>query len=146
LLLIRAALSSLRDTGGSVLNIGSINAYCGEPGLLVYSMSKGALMTMSRNLGDVLHREDGVRVNQLNVGWVMTANERDRQHGRGVSDEELSRPAPARTPIGRPLSPEAVAAASVYWIGDESIGVSGSVVEIEQYPVIGRLYSGERQR
>ncbi|ECJ4507840.1 TPA: SDR family NAD(P)-dependent oxidoreductase [Salmonella enterica subsp. salamae] len=34
----------------TVVNIGSINAYCGQPDLLGYSLSKGALQTMTRNL------------------------------------------------------------------------------------------------
>jgi NAD(P)-dependent dehydrogenase (short-subunit alcohol dehydrogenase family) len=66
--LIKAALPYLRETHGCVLNIGSVNAWSGEPNLFAYSVSKGALMTMTRNLGDTLHREDGVRVNQIIPG------------------------------------------------------------------------------
>ena len=36
------------------------------------------------------------------------------------------------------MRPEEIAAAAVYWIGDESRPISGSVLELEQYPVIGR--------
>jgi hypothetical protein len=36
------------------------------------------------------------------------------------------------------MVPDNIAAAAIYWIGDESRPVSGSVTEIEQYPVIGR--------
>ena len=46
----------LKATQGCVLNIGSVNGYCGEANLLAYSMSKGGLMTMSRNLADALGR------------------------------------------------------------------------------------------
>ena len=34
--------------------------------------------------------------------------------------------------------PRLIAAAAVYWIGDESRPISGSVVEMAQFPVIGR--------
>ena len=66
MLLIRALLPALKESHGSVLNIGSILAWCGVDKLLAYSMSKGAMMTMTRNLADSLgpHR---VRVDQLNV-------------------------------------------------------------------------------
>ena len=37
--------------GGAIVNIGSINAYCGEATLGPYSVSKGALMTLTRNAG-----------------------------------------------------------------------------------------------
>ncbi|NBN95911.1 MAG: SDR family NAD(P)-dependent oxidoreductase, partial [Verrucomicrobia bacterium] len=42
-LLIQAALPHLSKARGAVLNIGSVNAYSGEPNLLPYSVSKGAL-------------------------------------------------------------------------------------------------------
>src|SRR5690606_28213056 len=61
--LIQAALHHLTQRKGCVLNIGSINAWSGEPDLLAYSVTKGALMTLTRNLGDTLHRENGIRVN-----------------------------------------------------------------------------------
>jgi NAD(P)-dependent dehydrogenase (short-subunit alcohol dehydrogenase family) len=73
--LIKAALNHLSEQHGCVLNIGSVNAWSGEPNLFAYSVSKGALMTMTRNLGDTLHRENGVRVNQINPGWVLTETE-----------------------------------------------------------------------
>jgi len=41
-------------------------------------------------------------------------------------------------PAGRILSPAEIAAAAVYWLSDECGPVSGQVVELEQYPVIGR--------
>jgi len=47
-------------------------------------------------------------------------------------------------PSGRLLSPEDIAAAAVYWVGDESRPVSGTVAEIEQYPVIGRVAGQEK--
>src|SRR5699024_2108174 len=83
--LIKTALPHLGKKQGCVLNIGSVNAYGGEPDLLAYSMSKGALMTMTRNLGDVLFREEGVRVNQINPGWVLTENEASRKREQGLA-------------------------------------------------------------
>src|SRR5687767_12191147 len=62
LLLIKAALPHLKNSQGAVLNIGSINGFCGEANQLAYSISKGALITLSRNLADALGR-DKVRVN-----------------------------------------------------------------------------------
>ena len=83
LLLIRAALDALESTRGAVLNIGSVNAHCGEPTFVAYSASKGALMTLTRNLGDTLHRERGVRVNQINPEWVLTEGEKRVQAQAG---------------------------------------------------------------
>ncbi|CAL1518485.1 SDR family oxidoreductase [Chitinophaga sp. MM2321] len=136
--LIQAALPHLSSTHGNVLNIGSVNAWSGEPNLLAYSVSKGALMTLSRNLGDTLHREMGVRVNQINVGWVLTEKEVDIKRGQGLADDWYKQIPAVYAPAGRILRPEEVAAAAIYWLADESGPISGQVVELEQHPLIGR--------
>jgi NAD(P)-dependent dehydrogenase (short-subunit alcohol dehydrogenase family) len=138
LLLIRAALDALERTRGAVLNVGSINAWSGEPTFVAYSASKGALMTLTRNLGDTLHRERGVRVNQVNPDWVLTENEKRVQAKQGNPPDWHERVPKEWAPSGRLILPEEIAAAAVYWIGDESRPISGSVVELAQFPVIGR--------
>jgi NAD(P)-dependent dehydrogenase (short-subunit alcohol dehydrogenase family) len=137
LLIIRAAYEHLKKSRGCVLNIGSINSYTGEGNLLAYSVSKGALMTLSRNLADALCY-DGVRVNHFNVGWVLTPNEYKQKLADGLPKDWPEQIDPQFAPSGRILKPEEIAAAAVYWLSDESRPISGSVVELEQYPIIGR--------
>ena len=136
-LLVQAALPYLKRSRGCVLNIGSMNAYTGESNLLAYSVSKGALMTLSRNLSDALCY-DSVRVNHFNVGWVLTPNEYEYKRKDGLPDDWPSRIPLQFAPAGRIMTPEEIAAAAVYWLSDESRPVSGSVVDLEQYPFIGR--------
>lgn len=137
-LLTKEALPWLTQTHGCVLNIGSVNAYCGEPNLFAYSISKGALMTMTRNLGDTLFRENGVRVNQINPGWVLTEKEMQRKKEHGLGEEWYKDLPAIYAPSGRILLPEEIAAAAIYWLADESGPISGQVVDLEQHPFIGR--------
>jgi len=137
MLLIQAAYPHLKQSRGCVLNIGSVNAYCGERNLLAYSMSKGALMTMSRNLADAL-AYDGVRVNHFNVGWVLSENENQQKVDDGLPNDWPEHVDPLFAPSGRIIYPEEIAAAAVYWLSDESRPISGSVLELEQYPIVGR--------
>ncbi len=137
-LLMQAALPELRKSRGCVLNIGSVNAHSGEPNLMPYSVSKGALMTLTRNLGDTLHREDGVRVNQINPGWVLTENEAARKREHGLAEDWYKDVPRVYAPAGRILWPEEIAAAAIYWLADESGPISGQVVDLEQHPFIGR--------
>lgn len=136
-LLIRAAYSYLKKSQGCVLNIGSMNAYTGESNLLAYSVSKGALMTLSRNLADALCY-DGVRVNHFNVGWVLTPNEYQYKLNDGLPADWPETVPEQFAPSGRLMKPEEIAAASVYWLSDMSRPISGSVVDLEQYPFVGR--------
>lgn len=137
-LLIQKALSELTKTRGNVLNIGSVNAWSGEPNLLAYSVSKGAIMTLTGNLGDSLMREYGVRVNQINPGWVLTEREAERKKLHGLSDTWYDGLPAIFAPSGRILKPEEIAAAAIYWLSDECGPVSGQVVTLEQHPMIGR--------
>lgn len=136
--LIKAALPHLHEARGTVLNIGSVNAWSGEPNLLPYSVSKGALMTLTRNLGDTLMRENHVRVNQINPGWVLTENEAQRKREHGLPDDWYTHVPKVYAPAGRILWPDEIAVAAVYWLADESGPISGQVVDLEQHPFIGR--------
>ena len=136
--LIKAALPELSKSRGSVLNIGSVNAHCGEPNLLAYSVSKGALMTMTRNLGDTLMRENRVRVNQINPGWVLTENEAIRKREHGLKEDWYRDLPDVFAPAERIFWPKEIANAAVFLLGDESGPVSGQIIELEQYPMIGR--------
>jgi len=137
-LLIQAALPYLQKEAGSVVNIGSVNNYCGEPNLLPYSISKGGLTTLTRNLGDALMQQCGVRVNQVNPGWVLTENEQKRKREHGLSDDWESQLPRVFAPAGRILRPQEIAATVVLLLSGEAGPISGQVWDLEQYPMIGR--------
>jgi NAD(P)-dependent dehydrogenase (short-subunit alcohol dehydrogenase family) len=143
LFLIQHAFPHLKMTKGAVLNIGSVNAYTGESNLLPYSLSKGALMVMTRNLADA-HGVDGVRINQVNPGWIHSEAEDDIQRKIQHDDKWFEHIPKAFAPSGRILKPEEVAHIAVYWLSDESQIVSGTVMELEQFPIIGRNPNKDR--
>src|SRR5207248_2082391 len=58
-----------RAGGGAIINIGSANAYVGASNLFAYSVSKGGMITMTRNLARAL-AGDRIRVNYVSPGWV----------------------------------------------------------------------------
>lgn len=119
---------------GSIINIGSVNAYIGEPKLMAYSASKGALMTLTKNTANYLSRYR-IRVNQLNVGWTETPNEhRVKVEEEGKGADWLAEAIKTR-PFGRLLLPKDIALAAVYFGSDESECITGSVLDLEQYPV-----------
>ena len=138
LMIIQAALPHLSAVRGCVLNIGSINAWGGEPDLLAYSMSKGALMTMTRNLGDSMFRDYGVRVNQINPGWVLTEKEILNKKEQGMKADWYKDIPDIFAPAQRIFTPEEIAAACLYWLSDECGPVSSQVMDLEQFPIIGR--------
>lgn len=129
------AVKHMKGQGnGSIINIGSVNAYIGEPKLMAYSSSKGALMTLTRNLASYLNKYR-IRVNQLNVGWTLTPNEhRVKVEEEGKGENWLEEAVKTR-PWGRLLVPRDIALAALYFASDESELINGSILDLEQYPV-----------
>jgi NAD(P)-dependent dehydrogenase (short-subunit alcohol dehydrogenase family) len=132
--LLQESIAPMRARGGgSVVNIGSILAYVGEPKLGAYSVSKGGLMTLTKNAASLLNR-DRIRVNQINVGWTLTEGERRvKREQEGKGDEWIAE-AIATRPFGRLLTPLDIAYAAAYFASSESECVTGSVLDLEQYP------------
>jgi NAD(P)-dependent dehydrogenase (short-subunit alcohol dehydrogenase family) len=133
LLLAQAALPSLQQRKGVVINIGSINAYIGEARLLVYSATKGALETASRNLANAL-KYTRVRVFCLNVGWMDSDGERAIMAKLGHPPDFLDK-AGSSFPNGKLLKPEEVAQACLFLASNDAAAFSGAVLELEQFPV-----------
>jgi NAD(P)-dependent dehydrogenase (short-subunit alcohol dehydrogenase family) len=131
---LQEAVASMKTRGGgSIVNIGSINAYVGSPNLGPYAVSKGALMTMTKNAATALNRYR-IRVNQLNVGWTMTEGEERVQRKQRNGGEWLA-DALATRPFGRLLTPQDIAYAAAYFASDESALITGAVLDMEQTPV-----------
>ena len=132
-LLCQEAVRSMKErNSGCIVNIGSINAYCGLKRLLPYSASKGALMVMTRNLANYLvpYR---IRVNQINPGWVLTEGEDHLFSVIEGKGEGWLEAAVKTRPSGRLLSPADIANAVLFFTTNELI--SGAVLDYEQLPV-----------
>ncbi|ACZ43170.1 short-chain dehydrogenase/reductase SDR [Thermobaculum terrenum ATCC BAA-798] len=133
-LLMQACIPHMRARGGgSIINIGSVNAYIGAPNLFSYSVSKGGLMTMTKNAAQQLSKYR-IRVNQLNVGWTLTEGE-DRVQREVTGDPHWLEHAIATRPFGRLLLPKDIAKAALFFACDDSQLITGSVLVVEQQPV-----------
>lgn len=141
LMLTQAAVAQMKKQGtaASIVNIGSVNALCGAPTLLVYSATKAALATATINLGSALANK-GIRVNQLNVGWTNTENEHRIQISEGQPENWEELIPPNYIPSGALLSPRQVARHAVFWLSDTSAPVTGQILEIEQFPYVGKAF------
>jgi NAD(P)-dependent dehydrogenase (short-subunit alcohol dehydrogenase family) len=142
LLLAHYAAVSLRRRRGVILNVGSVNAYMGEPKLLVYAATKGALETASRNLANAL-KYGRVRVYCLNVGWMDTEGERAILARLGHPDDFIERQG-RRWPLDRPLRPSEVADVCLFLASETAAPFSGTVIELEQFPT-GALSAPSRE-
>ena len=125
---------------GSIVNIQSMNAHCGIPELAIYSATKGALATLTRNVANA-HMRDRIRVNGINMGWSPTDGERNTQArvlGRG---EDWLEAVAATQPLKRLLEPEEVGRLAAYLLSDYSGLQTGTSIDLEQV-VLGAWNAG----
>jgi NAD(P)-dependent dehydrogenase (short-subunit alcohol dehydrogenase family) len=116
---------------GAIVNIQSMSAHGGQPVLSAYSVSKGALATLTKNTAYGLqpHR---IRVNGLNIGWTATPGEDAMMRLRhGAQDGWLEAAAKGR-PIGRLIDPLEVAKAVAYLASGESGLMTGANIDFDQ--------------
>jgi NAD(P)-dependent dehydrogenase (short-subunit alcohol dehydrogenase family) len=131
--LIQGAAQIMRREAieGSIVNIGSVSGYGSVPNLSPYAISKGALMTMTRNVAYALVR-DRIRVNTLNLGWMDTpAEDSIQRQFHGAADDWLER-AEASMPFGRLLKPPEVAQAVAFLASDDSGMMTGALIDFDQ--------------
>ncbi len=124
-------LMKRNQTKGTVVNIISMSGHGGQSFITAYCASKGALITLTKNVAYSVMRHH-IRVNGLTIGWMDTPGE-DRimktYHG---AEEGWLKKAEAERPWGRLLKPEEVARACAYLSSEESGLMSGSIIDFDQ--------------
>ena len=135
-LLMQGAIRLMRREGieGTIVNIASMASHGGPPYLTIYATSKGALVTLTKNVANSV-LWDRIRVNALNIGWMNSPGEhaiRERFHG---GDERWLDKAEADQPFGRLLKTSEVARAVAFLASDESGLMTGATIDFNQMVV-----------
>lgn len=131
--LMQDAVKVMKREGarGAIVNIISMSSHGGQPFITAYSASKGALLTLTRNVGFQLMRH-GIRCNGLNIGWTDTPGEDRIQKTYHGADEGWLNSAERDLPFGRLIKPEEVARAVAFLTSEESGLMTGSIVDFDQ--------------
>lgn len=131
--LMQGALRTMIEQGveGSIVNIISMSSYGGQPFLSPYSTSKGALVTLTKNVAQsvVKHR---IRVNGLNLGWMDSPGEDAIQKRFHDAPADWLKQAEAAQPFGRLVKPSEAARAVAFLLSDRSGLMTGSIVDFDQ--------------
>ena len=124
---IRAALPSLCEGGGSIVNVSSTAGKRPSTGMPHYSVTKAAVLSLSRLVAD-LYAKDGVRSNAVTPGPTATdawLGEGGLAEQQGDRDEILAKVAAGR-PLGRLADPEEAAAVIVFLCSERASYVTGA--------------------
>src|SRR5690606_28776128 len=126
--LTKAVLPHLGE-GGAIVNTTSITAYKGNPKLIDYSSTKGAITSFTRSLSLNLAPR-GIRVNAVAPGPIWTPLI------PSTFPEDTVAHFGESTPMGRPGQPEELAPAYVFLACHDSSYVSGQVLHINGGSVV----------
>lgn len=129
---INAVIPHMKEKGGVILNMASIAASAGINNRFAYSMSKGAVLTMTYSVAkDYL--KYNIRCNSISPGRVHTpfvdGYLRDNFPGE---EEKMFEKLSKTQPIGRMGKPDEVANLALYLCSDEASFATGT-----DYPIDG---------
>jgi NAD(P)-dependent dehydrogenase (short-subunit alcohol dehydrogenase family) len=125
----RAALAHMGE-GAAIVNTTSVTAYQGNPSMIDYSASNGAIVSFTRALSNQLV-ERGIRVNAVAPGPVWTPLIPATFPAEKVEDFG------GHVPLGRAGQPAEIAPSYVFLASDDSSFMSGQVLHPNGGVVIG---------
>jgi NAD(P)-dependent dehydrogenase (short-subunit alcohol dehydrogenase family) len=111
-----------QDSGGSIINMSSIQAQITNPNLLSYAVCKGGIRQLTVAMALSLANR-GVRVNAIAPGSIATDMVRQLMVDDGVRRQILS-----RTPMARLGEPEEIAGVAAFLAGPDSSYITGETI------------------
>jgi len=129
----QAAIAAMKESGGSIINISSIEGLVGDPLIAAYNASKAAVRMMTKSAA--LHCAEsgyGIRINSVHPGFIetpMVAN------GVAAMGEENAKAFQERIlnsiPMGAMGQPKDIANGVLFLASDESAYMTGSELVID---------------
>lgn len=120
---LSSRIMSRQNEGGSIINISSIVGNRGNAGQLVYSATKGAVISMTKSAAKELARKN-IRVNTIAPG--LTNTEMLEQVDREKLNQRIN-----NISMGRVAEPIEVANACLFFASDLSNYVSGQILGVD---------------
>nr|WP_295742720.1 SDR family oxidoreductase [uncultured Acidocella sp.] len=118
----------LKQGSGSIINMGSMSAVVGIPGLTTYSGSKHAVLGLTRGAA-LDYAKQGIRINAVGPGTIDTPMIERFIELAGT--DAVMEPIRAAHPIGRTGKPEEVAEAVLWLASDASSFVVGHILMVD---------------
>ena len=120
-----------RDAPGSIVNIASVAGLVASPMQGIYSMTKAAVISMTKTLALELG-PSRIRVNAIAPGFVDT-----RLASAVLKNDDLVKVVVGRTPLGRYGTPDEIAGGALYLASDAASFLTGHTLVIDGGLTIG---------
>lgn len=111
-----------QGSGGTIINMSSVNAVMAIPSITPYVVAKGGVNQLTKTMALAL-ADKGIRVNAIGPGSIMTEVLQAVNSDPAARAKILS-----RTPLGRVGEPEEIAGVAVFLASDDSSYVTGQCI------------------
>jgi NAD(P)-dependent dehydrogenase (short-subunit alcohol dehydrogenase family) len=123
--MVTAFLDQLRETRGSVINIGSIQSFVALPNSAAYTTSKGGVRMLTKALALELSPL-GIRVNAIGPGFTATP-----LNAKAREDPAYMANFASRIPLGRIATPVDIAGPAVFLASDMAGYITGVTLPVD---------------
>lgn len=134
LALVRAAVPSMKEAGGSIIMVASNQVWDVVPGFSAYAASKGALVQLTRHLAQELGRH-AIRVNAVHPGLIMGPPAqgflRAMAAEHGISEDDAYRAVAGKAALDHISLPEEIADTLVFFASDLARIVTGQSLSVD---------------
>ncbi|WP_282180332.1 SDR family NAD(P)-dependent oxidoreductase [Maribacter stanieri] len=126
-----ALIPKMKENGGVIINMASIASSVGIDDRFAYSMSKGAMLTMTYSVAKD-YVKDGIRCNSISPARIHTPFvDGFIKNNYPGQEEEMFDKLSATQPIGRMGKPQEVADLALYLCSDEASFITGTDFPID---------------
>lgn len=127
----QAGIGLMKKSGGSIVNLSSIDGIIGEADLAAYCASKGGVRTLTKAVAvHCAEQKYGIRCNSIHPGYIWTPQTENYLRDLGRLEEERVK-ALSRHPIGFLGEPNDIAYMVLYLASDESKFVTGAEMVVD---------------
>jgi len=131
---IKHSIPLMKECGGSIIAMGSLNSRRAHPSQCLYTASKHAVLGIVRATALDLGRYN-IRVNALGPGPIATDALLDRIHTRAQKDgppaEKVIALYASETALGRMATTDEVARTALFLASDQSSGITGQLISVD---------------
>jgi NAD(P)-dependent dehydrogenase (short-subunit alcohol dehydrogenase family) len=128
-LFCKHAIPHMRERGGVILNVSSMDAFVAYPGYAAYDSSKAALIALTKSLA-IDHGRDGIRVNAICPGYTDTPLLRQYFEKLPDAEGEMQRVLKIH-PLGRIGTPRDIAEAALFLASDAASFITGTYLLVD---------------
>ena len=126
-MLMQAARADLAANKGAIVNFGSISSRVEQTGRWLYTVSKAAILQLTRNQAMDL-APDGIRVNAVSPGWTWSNIMDQLTQGDRAKTDRVAAPFHL---LRRVAEPEEVASAVLFLCSDEASFITGTDICVD---------------